>query len=135
LEHVIAMDADYFFSLDSDIVLPNGCLQQLLDYMHAGHPGIVAPAVNMALNARAMNVMRWADRNRPGIVNGNRNLPDGPNDVVMAAMLLDREGMRCRWSHNIGGEDIGFCLDAVEKNVPRWWLSSVRCQHMMTPVS
>ena len=133
VEFALEGDFDYFFSLDSDIVLPPYGLSKLLYYART-HPGVVSPAVNMVIGGRAWNVMRWSNPSFPGLVDRNALPVAGRADVVMAAMLLDRSALECRWSSHMAGEDIGFCLDAESLGVQRWWYPDVRCQHLMVPI-
>jgi hypothetical protein len=131
VEEALTRNVDYFFSLDSDILLPQNGLQLLLDYS-LGHPGVISPAVNMQWRAKAWNTMQWSDPHRPATAVRNRSEPpDGQADVVMAAMLLDRKGLECRWEAHHQGEDIGFCLDAEAKSISRWWYPQVKCDHLM----
>lgn len=124
------VDADYFFSLDSDILLPFEALERLLEYAKT-HPGVVAPAVNMVFNGTQWNTMNWV-RSQPGrALRENRSPQTGRADVIMAAMLLDRSAMQCAWAAHEQGEDIGFCLDAEAKDVDRWWVREVWCEHLM----
>lgn len=130
VEEAMARGADYFFSLDSDIILPPGGLKQLLRFAQ-GKEGVFSPRVNLATGQVANNVMQW-DQNTPELA--NRDVawpPSGQVDVVMAAMLLDRVGMQCRWSSHPQGEDIGFSLDAYTKHIKLWWLGELRCDHWM----
>jgi hypothetical protein len=131
LEEAMRMGADHFFSLDSDIILSPGALKSLLDYMNDGHPGVVSPSVNMAPGQVCPNTMNWVDKTIPGMA--NREIPPvtGRVDVIMAAMLLDSWGMECRWQAHGQGEDVGFCLDAEAKQVPRWWVQEIQCEHRM----
>jgi hypothetical protein len=122
-------EADYFFSLDSDIILPPNTLREMLKYAQ-GHPGVIAPAVNMTINARALNVMKWSTTRGHAYRDGGEP-PAGKVDVVMAAMLLDRTAMECQWRSHPQGEDVGFCADALDKNVALWWLPHIQCQHLM----
>ena len=125
-------EADYFFSLDSDIILPPGALENLLRFA-VTHKGVIAPAVNMTLNSVAWNVMDWVDRRQPNMAE-RRSIPErksGPQDVVMAAMLLDAYGMDCQWRAHQQGEDVGFCIDAHNRGIKCWWVPEVRCQHIM----
>lgn len=138
VDEALARDVDYFFSLDSDIVLPTMGLARLLDYART-HPGVVSPSVNMVPNGVAWNVMNWGNPHYPMAANRDKLYPHlmaqqaGRADVVMAAMLLDRSALACRWACHMAGEDIGFCLHAEELGIPRWWYPEVRCQHLMRP--
>lgn len=128
VETAIDRGADYFFSLDSDIILPPDGLKRLLRFA-SSHPGVVAPAVNMTTNNRALNVMQWVGGDLANRT--QRHPPTGQADVVMAAMLLDQQGMQCRWQSHSQGEDVGFSLDAASKQVPLWWVSDLKCEHWM----
>lgn len=132
LQHAKEMGADYFFSLDSDILLPRDGLKRLLHYAMT-HQGVVSPAVNMTWGSTAYNVMSWIDRDNPNM--GERTLlppVTGQHHVIMAAMLLDRGAIEaCEWVPHQQGEDIGFCINAWKLKVPLWWVAEVRCQHLM----
>jgi hypothetical protein len=130
VELALEMDVDYFLSLDSDIILPPGGLEVILDYAVA-HPGVVSPKVQMGMTSSAWNTMHWTDPLHPGRANRHRTPEEGRADVVMAAMLLDRSALECRWQGHDSGEDIGFCLNAEARGILRWWLPSVQCRHLM----
>jgi glycosyltransferase involved in cell wall biosynthesis len=135
LEDVISHDADYFLSIDSDIVLPPGALEKMIEInigVRAWTPygAVVSPYVNMGQTEVVPNVMSWA-----GSGNANRDFirsDGGYADVIMACMLFDRHAMaQLRWSAHQQGEDVGLCIDATIKQVPRWWEPSIRCDHLM----
>jgi hypothetical protein len=125
------MNADYFFSLDSDILLPPGGLQKMLDYAQT-HQGVISPAVNMSEHDTAWNTMSWIDPYHPAMATRPVKYPKGGQvDIVMAAMLLDRKGLEAEWVSHTQGEDVGFSLDARRKEIPLWWMSNLHCQHVM----
>jgi hypothetical protein len=126
------LEADYFFSLDSDIILEEGTLSKMLKFAET-HPGVVSPAVNMTQGGSlAWNTMDWVDRRFPNLPDRKIHMPKtGQRDVVMAAMLLDRSAMECKWAAHKAGEDIGFAIDAWHKQVPLWWIAELRCTHLM----
>lgn len=126
------MGADYFFSLDSDIILPPDGLKKLLTYAER-HPGVVAPAVNMSIGSVSWNVMDWVDPTNPNMAERkDREIKPRQRDVIMAAMLLDRNAMKvCQWEAHTGGEDVGFSVHAWRNEIPLWWNPEVRCQHIM----
>jgi hypothetical protein len=132
LREAADMGADYFFSLDSDIILPPEGLKRVLDYARL-HRGVTAPAVSMSWGQTAWNTMSWVDRNHPNMAERTLVPPvTGQRDVVMAAMLLDRSALdQCSWAPHQQGEDIGFCVQAWKLRVPLWWMAEVRCQHLM----
>ena len=121
--------ADYFLSLDSDILLPAGGLASLLTFAET-HQGVVSPAVNMATGTVAWNTMRW-DGELGSPTRDRGELPGFEADVIMAAMLIDRSAKDCDWRHHSAGEDIGFCINARNLGVKLWWYPPVRCNHIM----
>jgi hypothetical protein len=132
IELMIERDAEYFFSLDTDIILPADAITALLAVMEASGADVIAPAVNMAIRAISWNTMNW-DSMMPGSAI-RTFVPQraGPVDVVMAAMLLNRRAMeRCRWAPHMQGEDVGFCINAVTQGISRWWCPEIRCTHLM----
>jgi hypothetical protein len=126
-------DADYFFSVDSDIILEPRTTTALLQIMLHSGCHVISPAVNMSKGQfLAWNTMNW-DSDIPGSAL-RVHYPDkaGPVDVVMAAMLLDRTAIeQCRWAVHAQGEDVGFCLDAQLKGISRWWVPEIVAQHLM----
>lgn len=134
LEYVYNSGADYFFSLDSDILLPPHALKTLLSFMET-HEGVVAPFVDMVgpnPSGAVPNAMWWPFPEHPEQGLATRSERSVPSvSVVMAAMLMDRVGMQARWKADQQGEDIGFCRDCERKGIPRWWLPEIVCQHLM----
>ena len=132
LRNAHAMGADYFFSLDSDIILPPDGLKRLLSYAST-HPGVVAPKVNMSWGATNWNVMSWVDPKYPRMAERSLVPPKtGQHHVVMAAMLLDRDAIdRGLWVAHHQGEDIGFSVHAWKEQIPLWWVEEIHCQHWM----
>ena len=133
LDWVQASDADFFLSLDSDILAPFGTLKALLDF-YRSCPGVISPAVNMGLNGTvAWNTMRWVSGpNSPATRQGTPPDRWGKVDVVMAAMLLDRSAVETlRWAPHPQGEDLGFSANAARAQIPLYWLPQVACPHLM----
>jgi hypothetical protein len=132
LNRAFDMGADYFFSLDSDIILPPNAIKRLLIYSDK-HPGVIAPAVNMTWGTTAWNVMHWVDADNPNMAERRIAPPTtGQHHVVMAAMLLDRNAIdKCIWVPHQQGEDVGFAIHAWKSRVPLWWVEEIRCQHLM----
>jgi hypothetical protein len=129
-----ALGADYFFSLDTDIILPKDAILSMLRFAES-HPGVIAPAVNMGTNNVSWNKMDWVDKGHPGMAYRGMSLGEtvrGQADVIMAAMLMDSDTMQqVKWEPHVQGEDVGFCVNAAEKQVPLWWLPEIRCEHRM----
>lgn len=124
---------DYFLSLDSDIMIPEGGLAVLINNMKV-RTGIIAPAVNMGRGQTCWNKMNW----EPGTNSAVRKSEDLGRylavkaDVIMAALLMDQSGLRAQWRSHPQGEDVGLCLDCEQKGIDRWWLPRLYCQHLMS---
>jgi len=130
LDLMIEREAQYFLSLDSDIVLPPNAIRDLLAVMERTGADVISPAVATCFDPVEWNTMNWGTDGRAW----RHYIPQvtGPVDVVMAAMLLNRRAMEsCRWMSHPQGEDIGFCLLAEKRGISRWWVPEMACTHMM----
>jgi hypothetical protein len=135
IEYALEIDAEYFFSVDSDVVLPPGALSALLEWAGGTWTGAIAPSLiltpeNTHWGFTAWNAMQWHQR-IPNFPVRDYEPATGKVDLIMAAMLLDRTAMECRWSRHDCGEDVGFCMDARDRGVPLWWVREVFCRHIM----
>lgn len=132
VDYACGENCDYFFSLDSDIILPPHAIKDLIDYMKDGHPGVSAPAVNLAVGDTAWNTMSWVNQDYPVMATRAVGIPSGGQaDVVLAAMMMDRLGMQCRYEAHNQAHDVGFCVRADRLDIPRWWVPEIRCTHLM----
>ena len=137
-KEVLVRNADHFFSLDSDILLPNEHAVQ--DMIHeAAHESYdaVAPLVDMEKNPGmsqpAYNFMRI---DRHGVMGERFPLPAAPflpfqADVIMAAMLLNKKAQCVPWANHLQGEDIGWSLNARRMGIKVGVEPLVRCDHRM----
>ncbi len=136
---------DFFFSLDSDIILPHEhALHDLMEDCIEVQPELasdaVAPLVDMILpipngpkTQCAYNFMGW-DNEGFTFEHGDRSIkPEAPKHVaaIMAAMLLNRKAMEVRWHDHRQGEDIGWSLDAWHKGVKLMIDPRIECLHAM----
>jgi len=125
-------EADYFLSLDTDIILPGGALAALLEDFPGG---ALSPLVDLAhpcVGRTAWNFMSWLE-GEPRRVHRTDALPPARfrADTVGAAILLDRSAMAVRWAEHPQGEDVGWSLDAERRGIARWVDPEVRCEHLM----
>ena len=130
LDVMIEREAEYFLSLDCDIVLPPNAITDLLLIMERTGADVISPAVALCFDPVEWNTMNW-DRTYTA---WRHHIPmcTAPVDVVMAAMLLNRRAIEsCRWMPNVQGEDIGFCLLAEQLGISRWWVPEIACTHIM----
>jgi hypothetical protein len=133
-------NADWFFSLDSDVILAPGALRKLLQFWLRGFQGILSPAVDMCTHLLSnqrpeWNRMHWT---KLALIPERKREELGPNmlpvraDVVMAALLFDKVAMEnAYWTVDSHGEDIGLCRVAKDQHISRWWVPSIVCEHRM----
>lgn len=142
LDYAVEERAEYFFSVDSDIILPPLAFEQLarhMDelYLHHGVSAI-APLVNMAAHLDpgtfAYNYMHSLD----GGVTTRFNRPSTPMpttpfavDAIMAAMLINRRAFDVRWATHEQGEDLGWSYNALQRGHRMLVDPDVMCDHIM----
>jgi len=136
LDHAAARNPTYFFSWDSDILLPPATLEKLIECEQA-QPGIYAPSVSMSQDGTHLNTMQWQARDRQGIpIQAHRTPPPRHTaqvDVIMAAMLIERRFFHVKWAPHPQGEDVGYSLNADRLSVPLYWVPEIRGTHIMRP--
>jgi len=142
LDYAIAEDAEYFFSVDSDIILPPNAfdvMSQQMDTMYLYHGyGACAPLVNMAghldLGTFAYNYMDWVDN---GVTSRayRSAVPLRDEifraDVIMAAMLIHKNLFGARWSAHEQGEDIAWSWHAAQIGKRLYVDPYIICNHLM----
>ena len=135
LEEFLRTDATHLLSIDSDILVPDFALRELLD----DDLDIVSMLIsNQSLSIeqkRAHNVM-YADAG--GIMQHIYDFPMDqifPVDLTGACYLIKREVIEagCTYRYNVQGEDIPFCKDAKAKGFSIYCDSRIRPIHMMSP--
>lgn len=137
----IALQADLFLSIDSDILFKTKeDLQSLIDTMRAYAAHAVAPLVNMEKYATNSPSWNWMDLRFDGVGGVRPDVSVSPSkvspfrvDVIMAAMLLDRRAQMIPWKNHPQGEDIGWSIKARRADLKLVIDSSVECEHRMRP--
>lgn len=131
LDLMIERGAEYFFSVDTDIVLPPNAIPDLLSIMEQTGADVISPAVCLCSDPVEWNTMNWGGYEGAA---WRDYIPQrtGTVDVIMAAMLLNRRAIEsCRWAPHVQGEDVGFCALAEQLGISRWWVPEIACEHMM----
>jgi hypothetical protein len=139
LEELLATDAHYLFSVDSDVLVPPHALRRLIQH----HKPIVAARVPNDGHLR---------RRKQGQCNFLRDSPEHgravhvtdfppdaliPVDITGAAVLINREVIEagCRYHAGATGEDEGFCRHAKQLGYSIWVDTGIICRHCMVPPS
>ena len=136
LDTLIEIGADLYFSWDSDILIPENCIEELLKR----DKDIVAPWVdltpprgipNCASRVKGTDIFK---RYHPI----EEHYP--PNafyqvDTVFAIFLMQRKVFEiCRYSWHVGGEDYGWAIDVEDKGFESWMDSNIVCTHIFHKV-
>lgn len=138
LDHCEKVGAEWFFSVDSDIILPPMTAQRLqavLGRFSGMNYGAIAPAVNMAvhIDAHAYNFMQWNPQSTDDAYRPTLPMPNEPFTVgvIMGAMLIHRSAFHVRWEAHPQGEDLGWSRDAQRKDVRLLLDPTIQCNHLM----
>lgn len=129
LDVVCEKDPDYYFSLDSDILIPPDCLTKLI----ADQKDAVSPQVNMSSKKIAPNVMTF--KNNQALRENYSSNRLQKVDIIMAAVLMSRRVYKnVRYKFHSQGEDIGWSQDAKKKGYDLWWDPRIICRHVMKEI-
>lgn len=134
------MNVAWFFSVDSDIILPPETLPALLKDAKEVNADVISPLVlmnpdGMSADDPAWNYMFW-NKDLEGIsasrLNSNPVVEDVQQvDVLMAAMLLNRKAQKCRWYSHTQGEDIGWSVDAYNNDLRLFVHKGIQAEHLV----
>ncbi|NPV54133.1 MAG: hypothetical protein HPY71_11505 [Firmicutes bacterium] len=127
VEQALDMEADYLFSVDSDILVPPYTLKELI----VADKDIVSAQIWNDPSKVFPNIM--AHRN--GSITHYLDFPKNALfqcDVTGAVYLLKKKVLEeVRYCYHEQGEDVGFCLEAKKKGFEIWANSKIACKHMM----
>ena len=135
LAHGRSLEPDYYFSLDSDILLEDPeTIKQLMDLTEPGTA--VSPLMYMwHCGVNFPSVMTWAPRTnfkayRP--LNSYNLGTFFKSDVIMAAVMMSKEVyMNTNYSDHPLGEDLGWSVDCYKKGFKLYSASHIYCPHIM----
>lgn len=131
LEKVREINPDYFFSHDSDILLPDNALLQLIEddkelvspYVELV-PGI-PNAVTKVLNADAFRRVKPIAKNYP------KNAGLYQVDVSFASVLMKPTAYSIPYGYHTGGEDYFWGLGVLERGLQCWLDSDIIGVHLL----
>lgn len=133
LNEFLQSDCEYLFSVDSDILVPPNCLQQLLQADKDVVAALVCNGAEIG-DDQFYNVFTLTDDHLQPI----RNFPRDrlfPVDCTGAAYLIKRRviGAGVRYNSSWGPEDIGFCRQVKEYGFSIYCHGAIECVHVMNP--
>jgi len=122
LQEFLNSDADYLFSVDTDIIVPEGGLRRLID----SNKDIISMLIKNHPTLKAHNIM----------INSKhlQTIPKGiiQVDVTGAVYLIKRKVIESgvRYNYSINGEDVPFCKSAYEHGFSIFCDTSIRPIHV-----
>lgn len=131
LRRVRELSPSYYLSLDTDILLPEGAVEALLQDFDGSKLDGVAPLLYMTQKSTAYpNAMYLDSGRRPKIDSDATMLVD----VCFAAVLMRPSLYNyVDYAAHTRGEDIGWGLNARSKYMTMALNPSVVCKHVMSP--
>lgn len=134
LERVREISPDYYFSLDSDILIKNPSTIELL----TSHIDDGADAVNTLMfmtpvGTQFPSVMTWKSEDERAF--REESYPLGKffqSDIIMAAKMMSKEVYKnVNYQFHVQGEDLGWCQDAKDKGYKLFCASYIYTPHIM----
>jgi hypothetical protein len=135
LEKVREINPDYFFSLDSDVLLTNSnTINYLVSHIQDGADA-VSPLMFMTPNDTLYpSVMNWIDK--PGGQGYRKErYPLGEyfkSDIIMAAKMMSKTTYQTiNYELHSQGEDLGWCANAAKAGLSLFSASYIYAPHIM----
>jgi hypothetical protein len=125
---------DYFLSLDSDLLLAEDTLSELL---RAGKDAVglrsyMGPVGTATATHGRLVQGRQAD-NHPIVDRDDIRVGLRRTDVVMAGVLMGPRAYAIEYAYDRSGEDVGWALSAKAAGVELWFCADARAKHCMRP--
>lgn len=129
---------DYYFSLDSDILIENpNTIELLIAHINDGADA-VAPLMYMTpVGTSFPSVMSWNDKDDQK-ASRKADYPIGTYfqaDIIMAAKMMSKKTyMNVNYEFHQQGEDLGWSNNARKHNLKLFSASYIYAPHIMSPV-
>jgi GT2 family glycosyltransferase len=129
LADALASNCEYFYSIDSDILVPPDSLNKLIECKK----DIIAAQIWNDSTKTFPNIMV----NTNGVIRHYLSFPRNEVfrcDVTGAVYLISRRVLEAgvKYGYHHQGEDIAFCQEAKSKGFEIWANSSVQPKHIMS---
>lgn len=130
------LEPDYYFSLDSDILIQNpNTIELLIAHIKSGADA-VSPLMFMTPTGDMYpSVMNWR-LDIPNKAMRNKRYPLGTyfkSDVIMAAKMMSKKVYQTvDYKVHEQGEDLGWCLNARDKGFKLYSASYIYAPHIMS---
>lgn len=134
LEGVRAENPDYFFSLDSDVLLHPDTITLLLEAMEEHEDAwAIAPKCFVSKHGtRHPNMGVWVNRQKSMYRRHNYNYL-AKVDIVICCYIMRPEAYNIDYVFNSRGEDLGWSMEVVKAGGNLYWDGRVGNKHVMDP--
>lgn len=138
LESVREQSPDYYFSLDSDILLTNpNSIELLVAHVKEGADAVNPLMFMTPVGTQYPSVMTWRS-DEPDKAFRESSYPLGSyfkSDVIMAAKMMSKKVYdNVSYDLHIQGEDLGWSAACREKGYQLYCASYIYAPHIMSPV-
>lgn len=136
LKKVREYQPDYFFSLDSDILITNpSTLELLMAHIKDGADAVNTLMFMTPIGVRFPSVMKWLDQERIRAYRDSE-FPLGTyfqSDIIMAAKMMSKEVYNnVDYSIHQQGEDLGWSSNCAENGYKLYCASYIYAIHVMS---
>lgn len=131
LEGVRSLNPDYFFSLDSDILVRPDTIKNLLETIQKDARGFDALGQKVYLSP-GKDAPSYMTLHSRGVSRKDCEAVFRV-DIIMAAKLMTPKAYAVNYSWHQDGEDIGWSLKCRDQGVRLGWYGLNACKHVMEP--
>lgn len=129
---------DFYFSLDSDILLQNpNTIELLMSHVKDGADAVNPLMFMTPVGTDFPSVMTWKDQD-PQKATRKNDYPIGSffqSDVIMAAKMMSKDVYEnVDYTIHVQGEDLGWCLNAKAMGYKLFCASYIYAPHIMSPL-
>jgi len=137
LSRVREIGPDYYFSLDSDVLIKNpSTIELLISHIEDGADAVNTLMFMTPVGTQYPSVMTWKkDDDSEGRAYREESYPLGTffkSDIIMAAKMMSKDVYNnVNYEFHIQGEDLGWSLDAKRKGFNLFSASYIYSLHVM----
>lgn len=138
LNRVREYEPDYYFSLDSDVLIDNpNTIELLASHIKEGADAVSPMMYMTPVGKDFPSVMSWTDESCQKAYR-KKNYPIGSyfqSDIIMAAKMMSKKTyMNVDYKFHQQGEDLGWSQNAAENNLKLYSASYIYAPHIMNEV-
>lgn len=135
LNTVRQIQPDYYFSLDSDIIIKHpSTIELLINHVNEGADAVSPLMFMTPIGTQYPSVMNWIENDSDRAYR-KESYPLGTyfkSDIIMAAKMMSKKTYNLiDYSFHIQGEDLGWSLNAKKHNLDLYCASYIYAPHIM----